>query len=373
MISLLFVLVAAGLLAYANGANDNAKGVATIFGSRMTSYRAAIWWGTLTTLLGSVGSVFAAGALLERFSGKGLVPDEMTVNPDFVLAVVLGAATTVMIAAACGLPISTTHGITGGLIGAGLTAGGGLSLSTLGAGFFLPLAVSPILAAGLGAVSYVAARGVRIGLGIGKDWCICVGETERVVPIPQPASLLAVSLIPIPTVAAAERVKCVERYRGNFFGVSVQRLLDAAHFTSAGSVGFARGLNDTPKMLALLLSIQALGLKAGVITIAAAMAVGGLLSARRVAVTLGEKITPLSPGQGLAANLVTAALVVFASSFGLPVSTTHVSVGSVVGVGLWTGRADLRVVSAIALSWVVTLPMAASLSAGAYWMLAAFG
>lgn len=373
MISLLIVLFAVGLLAYANGANDNAKGVATLFGSRTTGYSTAIRWGTLTTLAGSVGSVVLASALLARFSGAGLVPDQLTGNPTFVLAVALGAGATVMIAAVCGLPISTTHGITGGLVGAGLMAAGGVNLSTLGAAFFLPLAVSPILATGLAAVSYIGARGARVRLGVGKDWCICIGETQRVVPMPQPTSLLAVSHVPFPTLAADERQRCVERYRGRFFGVSLQRTLDVAHFISAGSVGFARGLNDTPKMVALLLSIEAFGVRSGAATIAIAMALGGLLNARRVGVTIGERITPLSPGQGLTANLVTAALVILASRYGLPVSTTHVSVGSVFGVGLLAGRANLRVVWAIVLSWVVTLPMAAVLSAGAYWLKAMLG
>jgi len=71
------------------------------------------------------------------------------------------------------------------------------------------------------------------------------------------------------------------------------------------------------------------------------------------------KIAEMNHGQGLAANLATGTLVILASGYGLPVSTTHVSVGALFGIGLITGRANLRVVLGIVLSWVLTLPCAA--------------
>ncbi|HSL53318.1 MAG TPA: inorganic phosphate transporter [Pyrinomonadaceae bacterium] len=81
---------------------------------------------------------------------------------------------------------------------------------------------------------------------------------------------------------------------------------------------------------------------------------------------MSKKITPLNPGQGLTANLVTSSLVILASRFGLPVSTTHVSVGSLFGIGLITGEANRHVVSGILMSWVLTLPIAAMLGAVIY-------
>jgi PiT family inorganic phosphate transporter len=98
------------------------------------------------------------------------------------------------------------------------------------------------------------------------------------------------------------------------------------------------------------------------------MAVGGLLNARKVAETMSKKITAMNHGQGFTANLSTAILVVLASLYGLPVSTTHVSVGSLFGIGLTTGKANLRVVNAIVLSWLVTLPCAAILAGAIYWL-----
>jgi PiT family inorganic phosphate transporter len=99
-----------------------------------------------------------------------------------------------------------------------------------------------------------------------------------------------------------------------------------------------------------------------------AVAIGGLLNARKIAETMSKKITRMNHGQGFAANLSTAILVVCASLFGLPVSTTHVSVGSLFGIGLTTGKANVPMVSAIVLSWVITLPCAAGLGGLTYWV-----
>ncbi len=84
----IFLIIAVAFLAYSNGANDNFKGVASLFGSRTTSYRTAITWGTLTTFAGSVSSIFVAQSLLKKFSGKGLVPDALVGSEYFLLAVI---------------------------------------------------------------------------------------------------------------------------------------------------------------------------------------------------------------------------------------------------------------------------------------------
>lgn len=117
MIALLFL--ATCFLAYSNGANDNFKGVASLFGSRTTGYRAAISWATITTGAGSIAAIFVAQSLLKTFSGKGLVPDVLTTQPEFLFSVALGAGATVILATLLGFPISTTHGLTGALVGAG--------------------------------------------------------------------------------------------------------------------------------------------------------------------------------------------------------------------------------------------------------------
>jgi PiT family inorganic phosphate transporter len=84
---------------------------------------------------------------------------------------------------------------------------------------------------------------------------------------------------------------------------------------------------------------------------------------------MSRKITAMNHGQGLSANACTGFLVIMASLFGLPVSTTHVAVGALFGVGLTTGKANPKVMTGIVLSWIITLPCAAALSAGLYWLL----
>jgi PiT family inorganic phosphate transporter len=358
-------------LAYSNGANDNFKGVATLFGSGTTNYKRAIGWATVMTFAGSVCSIFLAEALVKNFSGKGLVPDALTISPPFLFAVALGAGLTVMLATVTGFPVSTTHGLTGALVGAGLAAVGmHVNFAKLGSSFVVPLVLSPVIAVGLGAVVYVLARALRVKCGVTKEWCVCIGETQQIIPIPQPASVLSAAQIALPDISFGTTEQCVQRYSGRMLGVSTQKILDCFHFISAGSVCFARGLNDTPKIVALALVIKAVGIRWGMIAVALAMAVGGLINARKVAITMSKKITPLNHGQGFTANLVTAVLVIFASGWGVPVSTTHVSVGSLFGIGLITRQANPRVVSGILMSWVLTLPIAAVLAAFAYRFLA---
>jgi inorganic phosphate transporter, PiT family len=372
----ILLFLATCFLAYSNGANDNFKGVASLFGGKVTSYRTAIGWATVTTFAGSVAAIFLAQALLAKFSGKGLVPDALVGDGRFLLAVAVGAGLTVILATFAGFPISTTHGLTGAMLGAGLVAvGRQVDFSKLGKSFVLPLVLSPVLAVALGAIIYFLFRFVRLKTGVTKEWCVCAGtECEQVVAMPQPAGVLAFqpATPPIFSVTADETAVCAERYAGSFAGVRVQTLVDAGHFLSAGMVSFARGLNDTPKMAAMLLLVKWLDIKMGMVAVAVAIAVGGLLNARRVAETMSHKITEMNAGQGFAANLATGLLVIAASKFGLPVSTTHVSVGALFGIGTLSGKANYRVVGGILLSWFVTLPVAALLGGGVFWVATRF-
>src|SRR4051812_42987973 len=145
MLSVILVLMTL-FVAYSNGANDNFKGVATLYGSNVTQFSTALWIGTIATFAGCVSSVFLAEELVKAFSGRGLVPDELLASPNWLLAVAAGAASTVMLATVLGFPISTTHALTGALVGAGFVgAGAALNMSTLGTVFFLPLLVSPLI------------------------------------------------------------------------------------------------------------------------------------------------------------------------------------------------------------------------------------
>jgi PiT family inorganic phosphate transporter len=144
------LLIAALALAFANGANDNFKATATLYGSGSLDYGPARRLATVAQISGSLASVIWAEALLRSFGGKGLVPDAVVGDPAFLVAVGGGAAATVLFATRVGLPISTTHALVGGLAGAGFAlAPADLSWTALGGSYFLPLLVSPVLALGL--------------------------------------------------------------------------------------------------------------------------------------------------------------------------------------------------------------------------------
>jgi PiT family inorganic phosphate transporter len=362
----LFVVTAALLLAYSNGANDNFKGVATLFGCGTANFRIALAWATATTLAGSLLALALAGELVEAFTGKGLVPDRVAAEPAFLTAVGTGAGLTVLLATRMGFPISTTHALTGGLVGAGwIATAGHINVDALLSAFVMPLLFSPVLSMLLTLTLYPVFRHLRRAAGVTNQSCICVGASYEPVTV-QPNGTLALLRSGV-SVEGGKVSECVQRYEGRMWGLEAGAVLNLLHYLSAGAVGFARGLNDTPKIVALLLGGRLLAPRLAMIGVGVMMAVGGVLSARRVAETMSHKITGMNPGQGFTANLVTSILVLLASRFGMPVSTTHVAVGSLFGIGAMTGTARSNVVLTILLAWITTLPLAAGIAAAAYW------
>ena len=359
------MILAVFFVAYVNGANDNFKGVATLFGSGTTSYRRALAWATLATLAGSAASLIVGVALVNSFSGIGLVPNSLTADLHFLIAVAGGAALTIMIATVLGMPISTTHALVGCLIGAGLmAAGSGVNIAALGKNFIFPLLLSPLISMLLTLVLYITSRSARKILGIEKETCLCVGARREPVDLqPDGTGVLRSTGV---TLAVGEMSQCRTRYTGGILGVSAQQALESLHFLSAGAVSFARGLNDTPKIVALLVAAKLFGLQGWILAVAGAMAIGGLLSSRRVAETMSHRIAGMNEGQGFSANLATALLVILASGLGLPVSTTHVSVGALFGIGLANRTANLTQILSILAAWVTTLPLAGMLAALLY-------
>lgn len=306
------LFIAVCCVAYTNGANANFKGVASLYGSGTTTLRTAAVWGTVATFAGSVTALFLASELLATFGGKGVVPDALAVAPEFLCAVAVGAAATSFLATRFGFPVSTTHALVGALVGAGLAGSGDVHFAALGKAVVFPLFFSPLVAVVLGALALV----VLTRLGLAPD---------RRTPA-----------------------------------------LDVLHFLSAGAASFARGLNDTPKIVAPMLVVPGLGGHWAFLIVAAAIALGGCLDIKNVAETLGKKVTGMNPGQGFAACLVTSVLVTTASLHSMPVSTTHVSVGSLTGMGAVSGRLHWRKVGEILLAWVSTVPCGAALGALAY-------
>ena len=343
----LLLLVAALGVAFVNGANDNIKGVATLYGSATLSYRQALGLATVSTALGSLLSLFLATGLIRAFSAKGLLSDDL-LTPAVLAAVGVGAALTVLAATRFGFPISTTHALLGGLLGAGVvTAGTRLNVAALGGTFLLPLLLGPIVAAAFAGLVLQASRRVPGRLRPEASF-IDTGKDR---------------------VRSHTRAAHAHRDKREAGGVPAHMLLDAAHLASASLVGFARGLNDTPKILGLLVGASVLSPWAGTLAITLMMALGGLIASRPVAETLSKKITPMTMGEGLIGNLGTSLLVVGASRFGLPVSTTHVSTGAIFGIGTSGGEMRWRAVGSILSAWVTTLPLAAAIAALTMWAL----
>jgi PiT family inorganic phosphate transporter len=365
-LTLLFISVC--FLAYANGANDNFKGVASLYGSGAASYRTSLLWATVATFAGSVCALYWAQTLLITFSGKGLAPDGLIQNIPFMASVAGGAGLTVILATRLGFPVSTTHALLGALAGATLAATqGSLHWSALGNHFILPLLLSPVLSLILAILMYLSLKTLGQHIEIDKPLCLCV-ENEASVKALNPLESTAITLSQESsfTLRLAGQTECDQRYTGMILGFRVQRVLEVLHFFSAGSVCFARSLNDTPKIAALLLLAPAFDKQEGVILVAMMMGLGGVLNARRVAETMSHGITAMSQGQGFAANLTTSLLVIFASKFGMPVSTTHVSVGALFGIGLMTGRSRAGTIVSIILSWLLTLPCGALIASGIF-------
>ncbi len=259
-----------------------------------------------------------------------------------------------------------------------MAAGSTLNLAVLGSAFFLPLLVSPLASILLTMPLYKLAHSARETLGIVKETCVCIGP-RQFIPVSELAfdagtAIYAKANMPSKMSMTIGTTKdCVQKYDGHLLGLTAQGLVDGVHFLSGGVVSFARGLNDTPKIVGLLLVVRSLDVHISMLAIAFAMAMGGLVNARKVAETMSKKISKMNDGQALTANLVTAFMVIFANRLGMPVSTTHVSVGAITGVGIVNGTADKSAISGILLSWVLTLPIAAVIAATTFWLLRVFG
>ncbi len=308
-------------LAYVNGSNDVSKAIATLVGSGVTNYRRAIAWGTLCTVAGSLASALIASALIGTFT-KGFIATGVQQTEVFALAVLLGAILWVVLATRIAMPVSTTHAITGSLVVVGAFAFGvgNVRWSTLTQKVLLPLVASPFIALVLALVAYL---------------------------------ILRFTLAKLP-----------------------QRLMNSLHWLSSGTASFARGLNDTPKIVALgvaffLITRHTRTFQAPYwlfALVALGMGLGSFIGGRKVTETLAANVTTMDPTEGFAANLTTAFLVASASNLGLLVSTTHVSSGAIIGIGLRdsVGRIHWKVVRDILLAWVVTLPAVGLLGLAAY-------
>ena len=371
-ISLLaFALVFA--LAFANGANDVSKAIATLVGSGVTDYRSAIAWGTVWTVIGAAVAAFVARAMVNTFS-HDLVQTGTIIEPAATLAILTGAMAWVLFASRTGLPVSTTHALTGAIVGTGLVAfaGEGLIWSAIGGKIALPLLLSPFLAL---IVSLIVHPAVRLLAARWEGACLCVMPASRaLVSIDARGgtrTLFQTTSFGSPVMAVPSQCD-----RDGLQGLVVG--LDTIHWISSGLASFARGTNDAPKIVAMLLLGSATATwpstssqLAAFVGVAIAMGLGSHFGGLRVTEVLAENVTKMNHAEGLSANLTTSSLVLLSGSLGLPVSTTHISSSAIIGIGLLKGRNAIRwtTVRDMVLAWVVTLPASALLACIAYLIL----
>ena len=357
-------------LAFANGANDVSKAIATLVGSGVTNYCSAIIWGTVWTVAGAALAAFVASAMIKTFA-HGLVQAGTIIEPAVTLAVLTGAMAWVLFAARTGLPVSTTHALTGAIVGTGLVAfaGEGLIWSAIGKKIALPLLASPFLALTVALLIHPTVR------ALARKWegaCLCVMPASRaLVTVDSQGgtrTLLQASSFGSPVMAVPSQCD-----RAGLQGLVVG--LDTIHWISSGLASFARGTNDAPKIVAMLLlgsataawpSASSQLAAFGGVTLA--MGLGSYFGGRRVTEVLAEKVTRMNHAEGLSANLTTSGLVLASGTLGLPVSTTHVSSSAIIGIGLLKGMSSVRwtTVCDMVLAWVVTIPASALLACITY-------
>ncbi len=350
------------VLAWYNGANDVAKGIATLVGSDCTTPRRAVWWGSLCTVVGGLAATVWSAALVDTFS-RGLLAPGFSADFFYLISAVLGAAGWIMLATRVGLPVSTTHALLGGIIGAALAAAGpeALRASAIASKAMLPLLVSPLIAIVLCWILLMLGKWIAQRVPAWRPGCCAQDEWRKNPFLCDPARSAA------PPTPRQRRI---------------ERSLSLLHWLSSGVTSFARGLNDVPKIAAFLL--LALGLLPGAVTAAPAgtpivvvtlaMGLGCLWGGYRVLAVMAHRVAPLDRRNAVVANVTTSSLVLFASPLGLPISTTHVSTGALFGVRLGERQAPegKDALKMIFTGWLVTLPVAAGLAATGSWLLRGF-
>ena len=358
------------ILAFMNGANDNFKGVSTLYGSKVTTYKQALTWASITTFLGSLTSLFLAQALIVRFSGKGLIDESVSTSPYFIIAVALGTIITLVLATRFGFPISTTHALLGSLIGVGLISNSSLfNLTLLSRKFIFPLLFTPILSALLASLVFGLTSFFKNFLLPSEPHCICLHSRIPFWALSPCCQNSALPHHPSIDLQIESPSQCNSISAPPLARIVLPSLIDSLHFISAGAVCFARGLNDTPKIMGLLLLSSALSIQHSIVLIAIAMVMGGIIGGRKVAETTSQRVTAMNPREGLSANLSTALLVTTASLHGLPASTTHVTIGGLIGVGSITKKMHWKPVLGILTSWILTLPCSLFFAALSFYLL----
>ncbi len=401
-VALLLGAALAFYMAWAIGANDVANAMGTSVGSGALTITGAV----LVAGFFEFAGAFLAGGHVTNTIRKGML-DAVLVqqNPDLVLygmlAALASAGTLLLVATRYGLPISTTHAIVGAIVGFGSV---GLGVDAVAWGKVAQIVASWVTSPLIGGVMAFLIFGLIRSQVLDREKPI--QELARIGPFFFFYVFFIIGLVTLfkglknlkldldlpQAIAASIGVGLV----GAVFGmIVIRRAVRRAGETADGgdafrhveqvfvvlqimtacAVAFAHGSNDVANSIGPLAAVHSIVTTGAAATTASVepwmLALGGLgiiiglaTWGYRVMETIGTKITELTPSRGFAAELAAATTIVLASRMGIPVSTTHILVGSVLGVGLarGIGALDLRVVGSIFISWIATVPLAAVLA-----------
>jgi PiT family inorganic phosphate transporter len=394
---LLAVAILAGVYTAMNiGGNDVANAMGTSVGSRALTFRQAVLVAAIFEFAGSV----LVGSHVTQTIRKGIIdPQHFASTPELLmlgmLASLLAAGIWLQIATSLGLPVSTTHSIVGAVMGFGILAHGLGSVDWQKVSqIVLSWIVSPLAG---GAIAYfvfrhvskrileaekpkdeVLARSPYLGFFVFFILILSFiykGLKNLHLNLPLHTALLwsfGVAMVLSILMRYLLRLKSREAHDDTGF---VEAIFKYLQIMTACYVAFAHGANDVANSvgpLSAILHIQKTGnvqmqvevqlwvLMLGGAGIVLGLAIWGLNVIR----TVGEKITEITPTRGFSAEFATATTVLVFSKMGLPISTTHTLVGSVIGVGFarGIGALNLRVIRDIVSSWFLTLPFTAILA-----------
>jgi PiT family inorganic phosphate transporter len=380
------------------GANDLANAMGTSVGAGAVTVKQAIG---IAIIFEFAGAVIAGGNVTKTIR-KGIIdPTAIVATPEILvygmLAALLAAAVWLMIASSRGWPVSTTHSIVGALIGFAVVGIGPDAVNWGKVGKIVASwVISPAIGGTIAFLLVISTRklifNTKNPLKMAKRYApmyiFLVGFIISLVTLFKGLKHLHIELTGGQSFGVAIVIGLMTSGIGYYFVSKIKEDVDADrdfHFASvekvftpmmlftACAMAFAHGSNDVANgigPLAAVISIVSSGgevmqksaMPVWILFVGGAGIILGLVTlGYKVMLTVGTKITELTPSRGFCAELAAASTVVLASRTGLPVSTTHILVGSVLGVGLarGIGALDLRVVLNIVISWIVTLPAGA--------------
>ncbi|MGB5707813.1 MAG: inorganic phosphate transporter [Arenicellales bacterium] len=399
---LVMAVIFGAYMAWGIGANDVANAMGTPVGSGAITVKQAI----LIAAIFEFAGAFIAGGQVTATIRKGIIdPSSISATPELLvygmLAALLAAAIWLMIASTRGWPVSTTHTIVGAIVG---FASVGIGVDAVNWGkignIVASWLVSPLIGGAIALLLMISIRKLILNteepFEKAKLWAplyvFLVGWIVGLVTLFKGLKHLDFELTALQSLVAATAIGIVLAFIGKllinrvnvdpeadkeYHYASVEKVFVPLMLFTAAAMAFAHGSNDVANAigpLAAVVSIvqsggevvQKAGLPLWILALGGFGIVVGLATmGYRVMETIGTKITELTPTRGYCATLAAATTVVLASKTGLPVSTTQIAVGAVMGVGLarGVGAIDLRVVGGIILSWFVTLPAGGILAA----------